>query len=372
MASNRNDDYVDEVLEELDDIQTHVQSKKHLLNEFLEDLKTGIENSSDCELLQGVHFRYPGSSYEHVGVTEKTDYDVALVLPQPYNAENFAVEKTRHGAGLYKLKWIGTMDKPDLININGYLKAIVLRDTIFFHLNDVIDEIKDDRCEDWDIRKANRKNSMLVILNGRNEDFTIKIDLVPQIQESSWEDTPDPPSDDDLPSVLREYVDQTRYPMFFSLASPATSPKDTDSYAAPYKLNRENDKHLIVSCSFSELEKHCLKSSKVVRNAVRLAKLVSTKYQWRKKFRLHSYHIKRIAIKHFDELDELSNWTAFQRLLLYLSDDVYVGHIDGFFIKNQDVYYEDDDEKFHAFAEAILQAKMSINPNNLRNLLTTN
>ncbi|CAL4144069.1 unnamed protein product, partial [Meganyctiphanes norvegica] len=257
------EDYVDEVLQELDEIASHVQSRKHLLNEFLDELRASIGNKTWCNLLQGVHYRFPGSSYEKVGVTDKTDYDVAMVLPQPYNGDNFEIVGTRHGAGLYKLKWSGDEDTPEFINTNEFLKVIDLRDSIFQQLKEVIEEVKDVR-QDWHIRNKTQKASMLVIVNGRNGEFNIKMDLVPQIQVTRWDVTPNPPSDNELPSVLRDYVDQTPYPMFFTLASPAKSPKDTDSYAAPYHLNQENDNHLVVTCSFSELEKHCMKSSGMI------------------------------------------------------------------------------------------------------------
>ncbi|CAL4062309.1 unnamed protein product, partial [Meganyctiphanes norvegica] len=108
--------------------------------------------------------------------------------------------------------------------------------------------------------------------------------------------------------------------------------------------------------------------TEVVRNAVRLAKLVSLKNDWKKLFILHSFHIKRIAIKYYDILDKLSNWKAFQRLLLYLAENLDDGYIDGFFIRNQDVYNKDDGT-CHALAEVIREAKMSIKPENLKNLL---
>ncbi|CAL4152632.1 unnamed protein product, partial [Meganyctiphanes norvegica] len=270
-------------------------------------LKERIKIKPSCHLIQGVKFRHPGSSYEHVAVTEKTDFDIAMVLPKPFNGDNFEVVGVRHGPGVYKLKWSKDEERPDFINPNGYLESLALRDKVFEQLNEIIKEVKKVRRQDWNIQNKNYNASICCIIKEHNEDFNIKIDLVPQMQVSRWDRTPAPPSKGQLPSVLRDYVDRTDYPMFFSLAGPAKTPDDNDGYAAPHQLKRENYKHLLVTCSFSELEKHCLKSSKVVCNAVRLVKLVSLEKEWKKTFNLHSFHIKRVAIKHYDTLDKLSD-----------------------------------------------------------------
>ncbi|KAK7074760.1 hypothetical protein SK128_008585 [Halocaridina rubra] len=124
---------VDDIIQTLDSINNQQQSKKQILNSFLEDLRSELQNSS-YDFVSSAYFCYAGSSYERTVVKHNTDFDIQLILKEHFRADKFQME-TCPEPGVYKLKI--REDSRSLpvyrrwIDKNGYLRVEVLRICIF-------------------------------------------------------------------------------------------------------------------------------------------------------------------------------------------------------------------------------------------------
>ncbi|KAK3894836.1 hypothetical protein Pcinc_001411 [Petrolisthes cinctipes] len=305
-------------------------------------------------ILQDTTFDFAGSAYEGTAVSEMTDFDILLILPEPYVADNFMVHE-RYEPGIYKLQWrVGSGVRPNtFVNGKGFLEAKKLREYTVNELKNVLKDVKKDNPH-WKIHFKKMLNSLTVYITDNDGD-RLKLDIVLQMGEPEWGQLANMTTEDELPSVLENYLEEVQYPLFYSLA-PHNS------------FNGKNDYHLLLSTSFSPLEKHCMIESCGVREAVLLAKLVSQDRDWKKDYGLRSFHFKRVAIKHYEELDGLNAWSGFQRLLKYLSEQLENAEIEGFFINDQDIFPKDGNQCTN-LAKEIKQAKSDVKPNNIWNLL---
>ncbi|KAK4313175.1 hypothetical protein Pmani_015459 [Petrolisthes manimaculis] len=348
-----NNEFVEEVLEELHDINNEVDGKKEEVHSFLQTLQWFMKEDGDA-ILQDTTFDFAGSAYEGTAVSKVTDFDILLILPEPYVADNFVVYE-RHEPGIYKLKWRDEYDeRPNgFVNGKGYLEAKKLREYTINKLKEVVKDVKKDHPH-WKIHFKKMLNSLTVYITDFDGD-RLKLDIVVQMGEPNWGQLANMTPEEELPSVLESYLENDQYSLFYSLA--------------PHnRFMVKNDYHLLLSTSFSTLEKHCMNESYDVRAAVLLAKLVSQDRGWKKDYGLRSFHFKRVAIKHYEELDGLNIWSGFQRLLKYLAEQLENAEIEGFFINDQDIFNKDGNQCTN-LAREIKQAKSDVKPNNMWNLL---
>ncbi|KAK4322900.1 hypothetical protein Pmani_006374 [Petrolisthes manimaculis] len=127
MANNSSNTFVKSVLKELQNINNEVDEKKEVVHKFLQTLRRFIKEDGDA-ILQDTTFDFGGSAYEGTAVSKVTDFDILLILPEPYIADNFVIYQ-RHEPGIYKLKWDDEYDKrPNFVNGKGYLEAKKLRE----------------------------------------------------------------------------------------------------------------------------------------------------------------------------------------------------------------------------------------------------
>ncbi|KAK7074763.1 hypothetical protein SK128_008588 [Halocaridina rubra] len=124
---------VDDIIQTLDSINNHQHSKKLILNYFLEDLRSELQNSS-YDFVRSAYFRYSGSSYERTVVKHNVDFDIQLILKEHFRADKFQME-TFPEPGVCKLKIREENSYfPDYrrwITKNGHLRAAVLKKCIF-------------------------------------------------------------------------------------------------------------------------------------------------------------------------------------------------------------------------------------------------
>ncbi|XP_047497695.1 uncharacterized protein LOC125044787 [Penaeus chinensis] len=103
------------------------------------------------------------------------------------------------------------------------------------------------------------------------------------------------------------------------------------------------------------LEKTFLRNDATLRDIVRLAKATAVCQEWKEKFGLKSFHIKRVAIKYSDELEGLTLWNGYKQLLRKLLEELASTQtFDGFFVSNQ-VTYKKKPEKVNMLKEEIKQ-----------------
>ncbi|XP_071529245.1 uncharacterized protein [Panulirus ornatus] len=350
MASR--DKRVDHVLAEVRKLNKKVHRKKKVLNEFLVAVKEKM-NECKCELLRGAFFQHSGSGFEGTAVSDEACFDILLVLPEPFRGHNFEVTE-RHGPGSYKLQWTDNEDveKPDFINKNGYLQARKLRDSAYDGLSEVLSDMRDHNG--WSVHYNPPLDSLSAKLIDKDGD-TLKIDIVAQIGEPNCYRVPGMIKRGQLPRSLQDYIHRIAFPVFYNLAPSCQHQTKTDA-------------HLLVSTSFSLLEKHCMKETERLRDIVILVKLVSQSRNWKKDFFLQAIHIKRVAIKHYDELNAECTWAGFQKLLRYLSSELKIGVIKGFFIDDEDIFCKNENTCKLLTAQ-IRGAKSLISPSNLWNVL---
>lgn len=349
MASRRDKNYVEKALQKLDDINDNVQDKKQELNNFLDELMEEM-GDSDCFLLENSHYLYSGSSYERSAVHDETDFDILLILPDPFKADDFELIEC-HKPGFCKLRQSSGIEGEfkKWFNKNGFLKTQELRDYIFDELSEILKNIKRMNSH-WSLRMW-KQISTLVVRIKDDAGNTLKIDVVPALSGCDLNNIPSMRSLQELPEPL---VQKHYNEYYLTLA------------AAPF-LKDKNDYHLLVTVGFAAMEKTCIKSSSSVLNAVRLVKLTSYSKGWKKDFGFLSVHVKRVAIKHYEDLDSLSNWDAYKSLLKYIADDLRNGEIDGFFLYDQNKYNKDE-EKGKELGRIIREVERRIQPNHLLGL----
>lgn len=347
--SRRDKSFVDKAIKELEDINDNVHDRKQELNSFLDELMEEMRGSG-CSLLEDSHYLYSGSSYERSAVCDKADFDIVLILPNPFKADDFELIE-RHEPGFCKLSTSDDIEDEfeEWFNQNDFLKVEALKDSVFDELSDILDNIQQMNSH-WCLKYNEQICSMKVTIKDDDGDI-LKIDLVPALSGCNLNNIPGMCP---LQELLQPLVQRGHKEYYLTLA------------AAPH-LRDKNDYHLLVTIAFAGMEKTCMRSSSSVLNAVRLVKLTSDAKGWKRELGLRSFHIKRVAIKFYADLDELSNWDAYKRLLKYLSNECMSGNIDGFFICNQNTYIKSE-EMAKTLAKKIKDVERTIQPQNLHSL----
>ncbi|XP_053644993.2 uncharacterized protein [Cherax quadricarinatus] len=275
-----------------------------------------------------------GSAYEALSVKVKTDFDIIILLSDPYVGKNFEVE--RDSSGFFRLKW-----KPPR---HGYLDAVKLQKQAFEELSRCVD-IVTSRKMVQQVQSVKYKEGLAALdleittRDGRR----ISVDLAAQIAVREWKGA-DLVRLKDLPQTLQMYIDKLQRngsPIYF---------------ISPSVPGRHVDKTQLCNISFSMLEKEFLRSHVEIRDMVRMVKLVGLACDWKKKFTLKSFYIKRLAVKFSDELQHQTKWAGYRLLLQHLRDELQqTNTIDGFFVHGQ-VLYKKKPEKIQEFCRAINEA----------------
>lgn len=316
---SENNNTANRILHEVSSTVTpKVKANAKCVQEFLEKLhdiisepKTGT--SFNASIIHG------GSSYEGLAVKEKVDFDITLMLGEPFVSENFSVG--RDPSNFFTLKWKSHLPVNRYVDREGFLEATKMREAFFEELKKCTEKVYIPNA------KVTCRNGLaaLDVVIQYETGLKISIDLVPQIPFRSWGQCPDLLPMDKLPVSLRQYIDtlnRNKSPcMFFSLGVPGAS-----NYRNPDQL---------FNISFSLLEKEFLKSNTEIRNMVRIVKYIADRRGWKKNFSFKSFHAKRVAIKYHHGLKGNDLWNGCVLLLKYLSHELRSGTIDGYFVKNQ-------------------------------------
>ncbi|ROT75039.1 hypothetical protein C7M84_006438 [Penaeus vannamei] len=76
---------------------------------------------------------------------------------------------------------------------------------------------------------------------------------------------------------------------------------------------------------------------------------------WKEKFGLKSFHIKRVAVKYSDELEGKALWSGYQLLLSKLLEELAsTDTFDGFFISNQVIYKKKPEKEANLLSPFVL------------------
>ncbi|XP_063613800.1 uncharacterized protein LOC134787042 [Penaeus indicus] len=277
------------------------------------------------DYLAGADIMHAGSAYEGLTVKPKTDFDVIVVLALKCLEDGFEV--IRDESMFFKLK-----------TRNGFVLAEKLQKFLFKELTECVGRTKVDGAS---IRCREGLASLDVEIKTKYD--KISVDLSPQIPVRTWGRCPDLVSLASLPRCLRHYIDvlnRNKSPvMFFSPAVPG----------------HHRNQDVLCNVSFSMLEKTFLRNDATLRDSVRLVKATAVCLDWKEKFGLKSFHIKRVAIKYSDELEGLTLWNGYKQLLRNLMEELTSTHtFDGFFVSNQ-VTYKKKPERVYMLKEEIKQ-----------------
>lgn len=276
------------------------------------------------KLLRGAHIMHSGSAYEGLIVSEKTDFDILVVLNDPFLAENFVI--SHDPSGFFTMKWKKTPSVTGFSDREGYLLGEVLQKPLFEALGARIRNVNREGVSG--ISKINIRDGLASLAVELHTDTgtIISIDLVPQIPAVRWGQCADLVQRHRLPPSLRTYIQTLEVNsspiFFFSVGVPG----------------RHQNQRRLLNISFSMLEKEFLISQPKTRDMVRLVKLVGKTCEWKRKCGLKSFYIKRVAVKYTSVLNNKSLWNGYKILLAHISDEVKTNRIDGFFIENQDNY----------------------------------
>ncbi|XP_047481933.1 uncharacterized protein LOC125034246 isoform X2 [Penaeus chinensis] len=272
-------------------------------------------------LLRGATVMHGGSAYESLCVKKDTDFDITVVLGDPYVARNF--ELTRDTSGFFALKWRSS--NPFLSDKAGFLDAKALQQNLFDALGKCVGQV---RVSGTSVSWRPQLAALLVEIT--TQWGTISMDLVPVIAARSWGPCPDLVPLSSLPATLREHVDT-----LVRNCSPVLS----FSAAAP---GNHSNGHRLCNIAFGMLEKNFLRANPEVRDMVRLLKFLSEYHGW-KKLGLKSFHLKRMAVKYSAELKDKTLWQGSKILLLRTATELQSkSNIDGFFVRNQHTFAKRD------------------------------
>lgn len=330
-------------LSELDDeVAPKVKNNTNIVAQFIEKLLNAMGTGSNSSNSQSVSISimHGGSAYEGLAVKEKVHFDIIVFLAKHFLSENFILRRDTN-SGYFTLQWKSHITDKRWANKKGYLDAVGFQEWVFTTLTSFINEVQ---LPNTKIECRPGLAALEVLIE--TEDSKISIDLAPQIPCHSWEQCPDLIPLQALPTSLRRYVDtlnKNASPVMFF--SPAATGAD-----------RHQNGHRLCNVSFSQLEKKFLTSNTNIRDMVRLVKFVADRYDWKKKYAMKSFYVKRVAIKYADELESKNLWNGYRSLLGYLSQELNAGTIDGYFVSNQ-VTYRKKPEKIAEFQREIDQVK---------------
>ncbi|XP_069987854.1 uncharacterized protein [Penaeus vannamei] len=303
-------------------VKQTVKRNAETVCDFADRLQKTFHNQN---FLAGADVMHSGSAYEGLSVKPKTDFDVIVVLALKCLEDDFEV--IRDESLFFKIK-----------TKTGFVDAEKLQELLFKELAECVEKTKVEGA-----RVRCREGLASLDVEIETALGKISVDLSPQIPVRSWGRCPDLVSLSDLPRCLRRYIDvlnRNKSPvMFFSPAVPG----------------RHRNGHLLCNVSFSMLEKSFLRDNVQVRDMVRLAKATAVCQDWKEKFGLKSFHIKRVAVKYSDELEGKALWSGYQLLLSKLLEELAsTDTFDGFFISNQ-VIYKKKPEKVNMLKKKIKQ-----------------
>ncbi|XP_069950318.1 uncharacterized protein [Cherax quadricarinatus] len=310
--------YVDQILRELDRRITHqVKENAKVVDAFVKELQKQFRTNTFLYNAHFVDVMHGGSAYEALSVKLKTDFDIIIVLPDPYIGQNFEVQ--RDPSKYFKLKWKNQARS----GCQGFLNAAQLQKQAFEELEKCVSNVHAPGVREATYRLG--LAACTVTLKKFNNTI-ISIDLAPQIAVRDWKSS-HLVKLQSLPQSLQSYIstlERNCSPIyFFSPAVPGNA----------------GNKDYLCNISFSMLEKEFLKSNVKVRDMVRLVKLVGEAFQWPKKFGLKSFYIKRLAVKYFDELKNKTKWDGYKYILACLYKELQeTKTIDGFFVTDQITY----------------------------------
>ncbi|XP_042857195.1 uncharacterized protein LOC122243624 [Penaeus japonicus] len=302
------------ILHKLDEIVLpSVKRNANIVKDFADRLQTSFASHG---VLRGATVMHGGSAYESLCVKKDTDFDITIVLGEPYVAKNFQL--LRDQSGFFALKWRNS--NPLMSDEAGFLNAKALQEHLFKSLGTCVSEVRlAGMSVSW------RPQLLALLVEITTQWGVISIDLVPVIAARSWGPCPDLVALGSLPTTLREHVDtlvQNCSPvLFFSPAAPG---------------NHSNG-HRLCNIAFGMLEKNFLRSNPEVRDMVRLLKFLSERQGW-KDLGLKSFHMKRVAVKNCDELKNKTLWHGSKVLLLKMASELQGAAIDGFFVRNQQIF----------------------------------
>ncbi|XP_064092322.1 uncharacterized protein LOC135205513 [Macrobrachium nipponense] len=285
------------------------------------------------------HFIHCGSAFEGLAVKEETDFDITMILGDPFESYNFTTR--RDPSGFFTLEWKSHLPNKFFNDCDNFLDAAKLRRDLFGIVSRAVESLN---IPNADIKYREQLVALTVEIRYSTGE-TVSIDFVPQIVFRTWGQCPDLRPLSELPKCLRAYIDtsnRNKSPiMSFSMAVP-----DSQQYPNPDQL---------FSVSFGLLEKNFLISEVKLRDMVRMVKLKALQQNWKRLYKFQSFFAKRIAVKHCDELKDKSLCEGYRAILGYLLQDVKNGYMDDYFIKNL-VAYRWEPKRAFEFQEAIARA----------------
>lgn len=329
------------ILSDLDNgITPRLNNNTNIVTQFIDKLSNEMKTDPNPQSVS-IFIMHGGSAYEGLAVKEKVHFDIIVCLEKPFVSENFILRRDPN-SGYFTLQWQSHITDKRWANKRGCLDAVGFQEWMFTTLTGFINEVQ---LPNTKIECRPGLAALEVLIE--TEDSKISIDLAPQIPCHSWGQCPDLIPLQALPTSLRRYVDtlnKNESPVMFF--SPAATGAD-----------RHQNGHQLCNVSFSQLEKKFLTSNTDIRDMVRLVKFVADRYDWKKKYAMKSFYVKRVAIKYADKLESKNLWNGYRSLLGYLSQELNAGTIDGYFVKNQ-VTYRKKPEKIAKFQREIDQVTL--------------
>nr|XP_045596908.1 uncharacterized protein LOC123757403 [Procambarus clarkii] len=243
MTTNDNQ-MVNRILGELNrKITAQIHQNAEIVDSFVSALRAQLMNSHGT-LLSKANIMHSGSAYETLSVKVKTDFDIVLVLPTPYQVENFKVERDPS-------HFLRLIMNPNS-TAKSYLDAAKLQSQLFEELHMCLKRVSVPGVRSVSGKKGLAAYTVEIITTSGTK---ISVDLGPQIAARAWGEYLRPLKE--LSAKLQDYVkmlERNASPIYLLIA------------AVPGNHPNQN---FLFSISFSMLEKEFLRSNRNIRDMVK-------------------------------------------------------------------------------------------------------
>ncbi|XP_042206529.1 uncharacterized protein LOC121855580 isoform X2 [Homarus americanus] len=327
---------------------------EEMVNKLVKELNHRLQEETD--ILKGTTIRRCGTAYENLTVGMEEDFDLILVLGEPFVSSNFKITREERSKYRYyslnKKRNVNINKKKNFCSNRRNLNSEALRIHIFERLEQILRTITVQGVSVTSIPQSPAMKLNLRSKKGR----TIEIDITPQIALSSWDECPGLVPLYTLPQCLKDYIegsDGNGSPvLYFTPAAPRTQRSPSHPICN------------MVGCYM--MEKKFFREETAIWDMVRLAKLVKDNRNWTTEYGLKSFHLKRLAIKNANTLRSMTPWNGYKALLKCIDRELKAcSGLTDCFVEKQFIYYEKHLGKVRKLRRALTEAQQ-LTPEDLK------
>ncbi|KAK4295851.1 hypothetical protein Pmani_031611 [Petrolisthes manimaculis] len=339
---------IDYTLKNVHERQSNAVENDMMSQQVVQYLQQHLQSNQDT-FLKEAQLMIVGSRAEGLMTTRTDDHDILLILGAPYTHEYF--KSSYEADGRHYLIWNGKNwdgGRPRYVDDKGHLRPVALRNQVNSCMHTALEDVtiggfKVTKVFMW-------KQTVRALLKGlsRVDRYRYVVDVIPQIKGGKWSMVEGVESFNKLSRELQSAVvgleSAHNSAIYFSLfASPGSSP-------------------LLLTSSYTVLEKEFFLNNKNLRDIVLLGKLMVGGHHWKDKYGFKSAHLKRVVMANTNTLASLHPWSGMQEMWGTIVRQLKEGSLDGFPDKNADLMWHKTEEECEVLVDNILDILATLSP----------